>query len=37
MNNKKERVNTSCGNICAYDFILVKLEDGSLGRNMLLK
>jgi hypothetical protein len=33
----KERVYTSSGNICAYDFILVQPEGGSLGRNMLLK
>jgi hypothetical protein len=33
----KKRANTSSGNVCAYDFSLVQPEDGSLGRNMLLK
>ena len=37
MNKKKECLYTSCGNICAYDFILVQPEDGSLCRNMLLQ
>jgi hypothetical protein len=34
---KKTPANTSSGNVFAYDFSLVQPEDGSLGRNMLLK